>query len=88
MLDVPEYEKKIEFGIITYLRYEIEGADEKVEVATTRLETMLGDTGIAVNPRDKRYTYLVGKYATRPFAKRRLPMLQTTMSKSISAQER
>ena len=74
MLDVPGYEKKIEFGVITYFQYEVEGSNEKVEVATTRPETMLGDTGIAVNPKDERYTHLVGKYVTHPFVKRRLPI--------------
>lgn len=74
MLDVPGYEKKIEFGVITYFQYEVEGSNEKVEVATTRPETMLGDTGIAVNPKDERYAHLVGKYVTHPFVKRRLPI--------------
>ena len=74
MLDVPGYQKKIEFGVITYFQYEVEGSNEKVEVATTRPETMLGDTGIAVNPKDERYAHLVGKYVTHPFVKRRLPI--------------
>ena len=74
MLEVPGYEKKIEFGVITYFQYEVEGSDEKVEVATTRPETMLGDTGIAVNPKDERYAHLVGKYVAHPFVKRRLPI--------------
>ena len=74
MLEVPGYQKKIEFGVITYFQYEVEGSDEKLEVATTRPETMLGDTGIAVNPKDERYTHLVGKYVTHPFVKRRLPI--------------
>lgn len=74
MLDVPGYEKKIEFGVITYFQYEIEGSNEKIEVATTRPETILGDTGIAVHPKDERYTHLVGKYAKHPFTERRLPI--------------
>ena len=74
MLDVPGYEKKIEFGVITYFQCEVEGSKEKIEVATTRPETMLGDTGAAVNPKDERYTHLVGKFVTHPFVKRRLPI--------------
>lgn len=46
-------------------------------VATTRLETMLGDTGIAVHPEDPRYSHLIGRYAVHPFAvpERRLPII-------------
>jgi valyl-tRNA synthetase len=72
LLDVPGYDKKVEFGIIVYFKYEIEGTDEKIEVATTRPETMLGDTGIAVHPDDKRYKHLVGKNAIHPFIPGRL----------------
>ena len=74
MLDVPGYERKIEFDVITYFQYEVEGSNDKVEVATTRPETMLGGTGIAVNPKDERYTHLIGKYVTHLFVKRRLPI--------------
>lgn len=74
MLDVPGYDKKIEFGLLTHFQYEIEGTSERIEVATTRPETMLGDTGIAVHPQDQRYTHLIGKHATHPFVKRRLPI--------------
>lgn len=43
-------EKKVEFGVLTHFCYEIEGTGERIEIATTRPETMLGDTGIAVHP--------------------------------------
>ncbi|RYP87329.1 hypothetical protein DL769_000533 [Monosporascus sp. CRB-8-3] len=72
LLDVPGYEKKVEFGIIVHFKYPIEGTDETIEVATTRPETMLGDTGIAVHPEDERYKHLVGKNAVHPFIKDRL----------------
>lgn len=76
LLDVPGYEKKVEFGVIVHFQYPIEGSDEKIEVATTRIETMLGDTGIAVNPKDSRYTHLVGKTALHPFIEgRKLPII-------------
>jgi valyl-tRNA synthetase len=67
LLSVPGYDKKIEFGVITYFKYPIKGSDKTIEVATTRPETMLGDTAIAVHPEDTRYTKLVGKYAVHPF---------------------
>jgi valyl-tRNA synthetase len=72
LLDVPGYDKKVEFGIIVHFKYQIEGSDETIEVATTRIETMLGDTGIAVHPDDERYKHLVGKNAVHPFIKGRL----------------
>jgi valyl-tRNA synthetase len=65
-LDVPGYDKKIEFGTLTYFKYQIEGSDQTIEVATTRPETMLGDTGIAVHPQDDRYKDFVGKIARHP----------------------
>ena len=64
--DVPGYDKKIEFGTLTYFKYPIEGTDQTIEVATTRPETMLGDTGIAVHPQDDRYKDFVGKTAKHP----------------------
>jgi len=71
MLSVPGYDKKIEFGVLTHFQYPLNGEpDVKIEVATTRPETMLGDTGIAVHPEDKRYAQFVGKYALHPFTNR------------------
>lgn len=67
LISVPGYEKKIEFGVLTHFKYEIEGSDKTIEVATTRPETMLGDTGIAVHPNDPRYKDFVGKKAKHPF---------------------
>lgn len=76
LLDVPGYDKKIEFGVIVHFKYPVEGSDEMVEVATTRIETMLGDSGIAVHPKDERYTHLVGKTAIHPFIPgRKLPII-------------
>ena len=80
MLTIPGYEKKIVFGIITHFQYQIEGSksDERIEVATTRPETMLGDTGIAVNTKDPRYKHLIGKYAMHPFVNRKLRIVAET----------
>ncbi|KAI1653624.1 tRNA synthetases class I-domain-containing protein [Daldinia decipiens] len=72
LLDVPGYDKKVEFGIIVHFKYPIEGSNETIEVATTRPETLLGDTGIAVHPDDERYKHLVGKKAVHPFIEGRL----------------
>ena len=44
--------------------------DDEIVVATTRIETMLGDVAVAVHPTDSRYTHLVGKYAVHPFVER------------------
>ena len=57
-----------------YIKYEIEGGGD-ITVATTRPETMLGDTAIAVNPKDKRYTGLVGKTAILPIIGRKIPIV-------------
>lgn len=72
LIEVPGYKSKIEFGVIVHFKYPIEGSDETIEVATTRVETMLGDTGIAVHPEDDRYKHLVGKNAIHPFIPGRL----------------
>jgi valyl-tRNA synthetase len=75
LLDVPNYERKVEFGVITHFKYPIEGSDETIEVATTRPETMLGDTAIAVHPKDERYKHLLNKKAKHPFVDRLLPIV-------------
>lgn len=53
--------------------------DEEIIVATTRLETMLGDTAVVVHPDDERYKHLHGKFVQHPFLPRRLPILTDTM---------
>jgi valyl-tRNA synthetase len=74
LLDVPGYDRKVEFGVLTYFKYPIDGSTEFIEVATTRPETMLGDTGIAVHPTDARYQHLIGKKAKHPFIDRLIPI--------------
>ncbi|KAI1505320.1 valyl-tRNA synthetase [Biscogniauxia marginata] len=78
VLDVPGYERKVEFGVLTYFKYPIEDSDETIEIATTRLETMLGDTAVAVYPDDERFKHLVGKFVRHPFLERRLPIIADT----------
>ncbi len=59
-----------------HVRYRIEGTeDEWVTIATTRPETILGDTAIAVNPKDERYTHLQGKRAIVPMVERSIPII-------------
>ncbi|HEY1505544.1 MAG TPA: valine--tRNA ligase [Stellaceae bacterium] len=71
-----EVESKETKGSLWYLKYPVEGrADEFVTVATTRPETMLGDTGVAVNPEDERYKHLIGHYVVLPLVGRRIPIV-------------
>ncbi len=62
-------------GKLYYLRYKIEGSDEYVVVATTRPETILGDTGLCVHPDDPRYAALKGKRVIVPLVNRAVPVI-------------
>lgn len=64
-----------EDGHMWHLRYPIEGSDEHLVVATTRPETMLGDTAVAVHPDDERYQHLIGKNVILPIADRKIPII-------------
>ena len=76
LLSVPGYQDKIEFGVIVSFAYRVEDSEEEIVVATTRLETMLGDTAVAVHPEDPRYAHLHGKFVRHPFVDRRIPIVQ------------
>ncbi|CAM1344147.1 valine--tRNA ligase [Tenacibaculum amylolyticum] len=65
-------------GNLYYLEYEIVGSDEKVTIATTRPETILGDTAICINPEDERYAHLRGKKAIVPLCNREIPIIEDT----------
>jgi len=69
-----EAEKEETVGKLWYLRYPLEGGGHVV-VATTRPETMLGDTGVAVHPDDPRYRHLVGKQVRLPLVDRMVPIV-------------
>ena len=69
-----EVENKEVEGHLWHFRYPLTDGSGYVEVATTRPETMLGDTGIAVNPKDERYTHLLGKTVTLPIMGREIPI--------------
>ena len=58
-----------------YINYPIENSDKFITIATTRPETMLGDTAIAVNPKDDRFTNLIGKHAIIPLADRKIKII-------------
>lgn len=72
MINIPGYDKEIEVGVLHYFSYKIKELDEKVMIATTRIETMLGDVAIAINSNDIRYKHLIGKNAIHPFINDRL----------------
>jgi len=62
-------------GHFWHIRYPIEDSEEEFVIATTRPETMLGDSGVAVNPEDEQYKHLVGKNAILPLVGRKLPIV-------------
>ena len=68
-----EYEEQDSF--LWHIKYRIEGSDEYLIVATTRPETMLGDTGTAVNPADERYKNVVGKNVILPIVNKPIPVV-------------
>ncbi|MBQ9659404.1 MAG: valine--tRNA ligase [Clostridia bacterium] len=71
-----EVEYKEEDTHLWHIRYKIKGEEEKyVVVATTRPETMLGDTAVAVNPEDERYTDIVGKTCILPIMNKEIPII-------------
>ncbi len=70
-----EVEFKEEQGHLWYIKYPITGTDKYLVVATTRPETMLGDTAVAVNPTDKRYLDYIGKTVTLPITNREVPVI-------------
>ncbi|MDO5409558.1 MAG: valine--tRNA ligase [Lachnospiraceae bacterium] len=62
-------------GHFWHIKYPVKGSDEFVEIATTRPETMLGDTAVAVHPDDERYTHLVGKTLILPIMNKEIPII-------------
>lgn len=64
-----------EDGSMWHFRYPIADSDEHLVIATTRPETLLGDSAVAVHPEDQRYTHLVGKFVQLPLCDRRIPII-------------
>ncbi|GFS27181.1 valine--tRNA ligase [Elysia marginata] len=76
LMSVPGYDQKIEFGVLVSFAYKIIDSEEEIVVATTRIETMLGDTAVAVHPEDERYAHLKGKFVQHPFdVDRKMPIV-------------
>ena len=70
-----EVEYSEQAGHFWHIKYPIKGSDKYVEIATTRPETMFGDTAVAVNPNDERYTDLVGRTLILPIVGREIPVI-------------
>ena len=70
-----EVEHEEHEGKLYYIKYPIKDSDDYITVATTRPETMLGDTAIAVNPSDERYKDLIGKTVILPLMEREIPVI-------------
>ncbi|KAK3189875.1 hypothetical protein Dsin_029436 [Dipteronia sinensis] len=75
LLEVPGYENPVEFGVLTLFAYPLEGGLGEIVVATSRVETMFGDTAIAIHPEDQRYSHMHGKFAIHPFNGRKIPII-------------
>lgn len=63
-------------GFLYHIAYEVEGVDEPIIIATTRPETIFGDTAICIHPEDERYSHLKGKKAKVPVANRWIPIIE------------
>jgi len=84
LLPVPGYDEKVEFGVIVSFAYPVDGTDEEIVVATTRIETMLGDTAVAVHPDDERYKHLHGKFVRHPLLDRKFPIVTDSITVDMS----
>lgn len=74
-LSTEEVIYKEDKGAFYHIKYFIEGTEDYLDVATTRPETLFGDTAVAVNPKDKRYKHLVGKNAILPVVNKLIPII-------------
>ncbi len=70
-----EVEKETHAGQLYYLKYPVKGKEKTIVVATTRPETMLGDTAVAVNPNDERYVDMIGSVLELPLTGRAIPII-------------
>lgn len=70
-----EVEHEEQAGHFWHIKYPVVGSDEFVEIATTRPETMLGDTAVAVHPEDERYQHLIGKKVLLPLVNKEIPVV-------------
>lgn len=74
---VPGCQEKFQLGVLHQFKYPIESEDsnEFVSIATTRIESVMGDVALCVNPNDTRHAHLIGKWAFNPFTQKRMPIL-------------
>jgi valyl-tRNA synthetase len=72
--DDETFTEEVKGGFWTF-RYPVKGSDEQIRFSTTRPETMLGDTAVAVHPNDERYKHLIGKTVTIPLNSREIPII-------------
>ena len=74
-ISVPGYDRKVDFGMFWEWAYTVEGSGEEIVIATTRPETMFGDTAVAVHPEDPRYKAFHGKNLVHPVTGRKMPIV-------------
>jgi len=80
LVDIPGYKDKVEVGVLCEFKYMVKGTKDALVVATTRLETMLGDSAVAVHPDDDRYKAFHGKELEHPFIPgRKMVVIADTM---------
>ncbi|CAG9801397.1 unnamed protein product [Chironomus riparius] len=72
---VPNYDKNVTVGVLTDFAYKIVDSDDEIVVSTTRPETMLGDTAVAVHPNDSRYSHLTNKKLYHPYRNDLIPLI-------------
>lgn len=72
---VPGYDKKVDMGTLTHVAYKIVGTEDEIVIATTRPETILGDTAVAIHPEDPRYTKYHGMKVKCPFRDDAIPIV-------------
>eukprot|EP00658_Telonema_sp_P-2_P016175 TRINITY_DN16266_c0_g1_i6.p1 TRINITY_DN16266_c0_g1~~TRINITY_DN16266_c0_g1_i6.p1 ORF type:complete len:599 (+),score=183.01 TRINITY_DN16266_c0_g1_i6:236-2032(+) len=75
MVKVPGYDEPVHFGFMYHFAYKVHNGDGELVVATTRPETMLGDTAVAIHPEDSRYKHMHGKSLVHPFTSRVIPVI-------------
>jgi len=73
--NVPGYDHPVEFGVMTDIAYKVLDSEDEIVVSTTRPETMLGDTAVAVHPEDKRYARFHGAKLWHPFREEAIPVI-------------
>ncbi|KAG5498085.1 hypothetical protein GH5_02882 [Leishmania sp. Ghana 2012 LV757] len=74
-MTIPGYDRKVDMGNLTHVAYKLTDSDDELVIATTRPETLLGDTAVAVHPDDERYKKFHGKFLKCPFRDAAIPIV-------------